>query len=128
MGFGLPNQEETHRREFESPPGYHTCRSNMPSPYFSSRRNRGAPVIPEPIEQRTPEIDENPPRMYLKTVYTEGRRKRTLLGWAAAGLRERYNRNAQVSERQLLSVDVTHLHAFTVSQQSVTKKSPEPEN
>ncbi len=23
MGFGLPNQEETHRREFESPPGYH---------------------------------------------------------------------------------------------------------
>jgi len=23
MGFGPRNQEETHRREFESPPGYH---------------------------------------------------------------------------------------------------------
>src|SRR5713101_4051492 len=32
MGFGLPNQEETHRREFESPPGYHTPRSNIPAP------------------------------------------------------------------------------------------------
>src|SRR6266571_3397935 len=30
MGFGLQNQEETHRREFESPPGYHTPRSNIP--------------------------------------------------------------------------------------------------
>jgi len=28
MGFGLSNQEETHRREFESPPGYHNIDSN----------------------------------------------------------------------------------------------------
>ncbi len=30
MGFGLQNQEETHRREFESPPGYQIPRSNIP--------------------------------------------------------------------------------------------------
>ena len=29
-GLWTPNQEETHRREFESPPGYHSPTSNIP--------------------------------------------------------------------------------------------------
>jgi hypothetical protein len=38
MGFGLPNQEETHRREFESPPGYHNYHSNKDNRTVSSFR------------------------------------------------------------------------------------------
>ena len=56
MGFGLPNQEETHRREFESPPGYHTPRSEMLAPCFSGRGHWRAQVIPEPKELQTQEI------------------------------------------------------------------------
>ncbi|SRR6266705_2170655 len=36
MGFGLPNQEETHRREFESPPGYHITEGKPEYPGLSS--------------------------------------------------------------------------------------------
>ena len=37
MGFGLSNQEETHRREFESPPGYQQLGLDPRSPMAASR-------------------------------------------------------------------------------------------
>jgi len=37
MGFGLQNQEETHRREFESPPGYQQLGLDPQSPMAASR-------------------------------------------------------------------------------------------
>ena len=44
MGFGLQNQEETHRREFESPPGYHRPTSTIPGAEITNLKETIAPL------------------------------------------------------------------------------------